>query len=636
MPTAPGMKKPAVARDPWLEALSSASIQAHWARHPTDDVAFIVTERQLVLDTDTPESTAALYELERQHGVEPALVVTTRRGEHHYFAVKEDVFVKSDAHSGELHPERIDVKASRSMVNLPDGGVRKVKHRSVEHATQLTEVGQDFVDAIFAHNGRPQPRPAPERALPEVRVDEAHLGKVGALLNHISPNCGYQDWVQILMAIEHETEGSEAGLDMADAWSAQGDDYPGRREIETKWKSFSREVANPVTIGTLIKLAKDSGADVAQIMGDAFQVVETEIIQPAAQLEEVQDEEGGTPLDQFSLLGRSELLLSALVANVYVLGRLAQLGQATFFFAAPGTGKTLITLFLLLECLRLGRISGRKTYYFNMDDNPAGLFAKQQFADEYGFHMIAEGYRGFRVSALLQMLDRMAQDGSAKNTIIILDTVKKFVNVMDKRDCSLFMAAVRRFVMKGGTVIGLAHTNKKPGDDGKSIYAGVSDIRDDADCAYVIDQVEGGAETNERFVTCRNIKPRGNNALSATYAYTLNRDLPYADILLSVREVEPGRVPKPKSGSNGASEASVIDVIKACIAEGFCTKMKLAVEAARRAGVSRAYAAEVMDRQAGEDPLQHSWCFTPGGPRGAYVYRLLARPPADPSEEPEG
>jgi hypothetical protein len=132
-------------------------------------------------------------------------------------------------------------------------------------------------------------------------------------------------------------------------------------------------------------------------------------------------------------------------------------------------------------------------------------------------------------------------------------------------------------------------------------------------------------------VTFRNIKPRGNNALSATYAYTLDRSLSYADILLSVREVEADRVPKPRAGVEATSQASIIEVIKSCITEGICTKTKLAHELMARTRISRVRAFEMIDRHNGDDPLKHLWCWT-NGPRGAQVYRLhegsTASPPA--------
>jgi len=97
-----------------------------------------------------------------------------------------------------------------------------------------------------------------------------------AILDRISPDCVYDEWSRVAMAIFHETQGSDEGLALFDRWSSKGKKYKGIREIETKWRSFSLDVANPVKIGTLIKMAKDAGADVAAIMGasEAFEVCE--------------------------------------------------------------------------------------------------------------------------------------------------------------------------------------------------------------------------------------------------------------------------------------------------------------------------------------------------------------------------
>jgi len=379
----------------------------------------------------------------------------------------------------------------------------------------------------------------------------------------------------------------------------------------------------------------EGGGEIGLIMDDAFEVLSTptEILDPDGKSQEAREE--GTPLDQYSLRGRLEQLKREMVAAIFVLGRLALLGQITFIFAAPGTGKTLIVFYLLLESLRRGIISGKRVYYVNMDDNLQGLHDKTEIAEEYGFHVIAEGHRSFKASVLMATLEKMTKDGSARNSIIIVDTTKKIVNVMDKKESSLIMSTFRRFSMKGGTIIGLAHTNKKRGDDGKSVYAGTSDLRDDADCTYVVDEVDGGYETNEKFVNFENTKRRGNNTLDVTYAYALDGDISYADRLLSVREVESERLSPIKQANGQGSEASVIEVIRTCIAERFSTKMKLATEVGKRAGISRAEAGKIIDRHTGDDPLKHHWCFTVGA-RGSHVYCLLGPPDAEPPETGAG
>jgi len=90
IPILPGTKKPAVRRDPWLNELGDKTINEYWLLNPDNDVAFIVNESILVLDTDSPEATAALYALEKKYGISPCLIIKTSRGEHHYVRLEAD------------------------------------------------------------------------------------------------------------------------------------------------------------------------------------------------------------------------------------------------------------------------------------------------------------------------------------------------------------------------------------------------------------------------------------------------------------------------------------------------------------------------------------------------------------------
>jgi len=97
-----------------------------------------------------------------------------------------------------------------------------------------------------AATGKPSTAPAP--AL-EGRA------KVESALAFISPECGYDDWIHIGMAICSEL-GTGAG-DVFDAWSAKSAKYPGSAQVATHWKSF--EPGKGVTGATIFKLAMDAG-----------------------------------------------------------------------------------------------------------------------------------------------------------------------------------------------------------------------------------------------------------------------------------------------------------------------------------------------------------------------------------------
>ena len=71
------------------------------------------------------------------------------------------------------------------------------------------------------------------------------------LLRAIPPDCSYDEWIRVGMALKHEGE----SVDVWDQWSAGGFKYkPG--ECQKKWKSFNR---NDVTGGTLYFIAANYG-----------------------------------------------------------------------------------------------------------------------------------------------------------------------------------------------------------------------------------------------------------------------------------------------------------------------------------------------------------------------------------------
>lgn len=81
------------------------------------------------------------------------------------------------------------------------------------------------------------------------------LTKIAELLAHIDPDVGYDEWIRVLMVIFHETDGDEAGFQLADYWSSQGYKYKGEKDVRAKWRYFKPHIANPVKMGTLVRMA---------------------------------------------------------------------------------------------------------------------------------------------------------------------------------------------------------------------------------------------------------------------------------------------------------------------------------------------------------------------------------------------
>lgn len=71
------------------------------------------------------------------------------------------------------------------------------------------------------------------------------------MLNHIPPDCSYDEWLKVGMALKHEG----ADVSVWDSWSRGGSKYK-QGECERKWRTFRR---NDVTGGTLFHIAVQYG-----------------------------------------------------------------------------------------------------------------------------------------------------------------------------------------------------------------------------------------------------------------------------------------------------------------------------------------------------------------------------------------
>jgi len=643
IPVAPGGKSTVVSWDPWLADLSEEKIQTYWHLHPDHEIGFIVGDSLVVFDADCTDAIAALTKMEWEHGCVPNQVHKTSRGEHHLFRMAPGAWAKISGH-GASPDQMIDVKTGRTMVILPPSTGKSVMISEAETVDDLVEASQAFIDAVFAHKGQAAPRPPEPMYEPRPRVEPSSetVTKLSNLLKHIDASCDRETWLRVLIAIFNETGGSEEGFELANSWSGTGSNYRGRGDVTTAWRSFRLDLARPITIGTLINMVKAKGLDWQQIV-DPFDVVEetstqptepiAEVIEPVEVVEDVagppvmQSEAaepskgGGTILDKFSLTGMSAELEKAAVEQVSILGEVALQGQATAWYAEPNSGKTLLALKLLVESIEAKRVDPATAYYLNLDDTSMGLYEKVVISEEYGFNMITEGYKDFSANEFIGHIRELIEKDQAKGTIIILDTLKKFAEIMKKDKCKDFGIDIRNFVLKGGTLLALAHTNKNK-RDGKLVPDGTNDIPADFDCVYVIDTVSHDNGTGEKVVEFENRKNRGNVAYRAAYGYSTRREIDYTALLLSVRHVDIDQLAPIRQAEQLRCDAELIGVAVACIGEGINSKMLLAKAISERSGVSRNAALSLIDRYTGSDPSLHRWQCKRGA-HGKMAYELL-------------
>jgi len=418
-------------------------------------------------------------------------------------------------------------------------------------------------------------------------------------------------------------------------------DEPGQKHGKMVFSELSK-VANSVALQDLVKIwpdcpekgdisdFMDAGCDMKLIGLDSSLELNSK---PISALEK---------LRAMSATNRVNEMKKKMLNDVFVLKHLAILGQWTVFYAAPGTGKTLLTIWLLVEALNEEKVNPSDVFYVNLDDTYSGGVLKAEIAKEYGFNMIINGDEGARPALILELMDALVLEGDAMGKVLILDTLKKFTDTMDKKASSDFGEKIRNFVAVGGTVICLAHTNKRRNSDGKPIPQGTSDIVDDADCAYILDAGNGGElsvgrKSGLNMIEFENIKSRGRVASKAYFEFTINDSLSeempkqnYHDLLKTVRRVSQSEVDESHAVMNKHAQLikdqEVISEIIEVIKSEEINKTYLIKRLVEETVFSKKRIKSVLDRRTGDDYNQgHRWELIIGD-NNKHTYFPLKKP----------
>ena len=338
-----------------------------------------------------------------------------------------------------------------------------------------------------------------------------------------------------------------------------------------------------------------------------------------------------TALDRlhgFSITGNSQSMRQQMLDDVFVLQDIAILGQWTTLYASPNTGKTLLTLWLLGEALSELKVDGHYVFYVNADDSFKGTVEKTELAEQTGFHMITPNLNGFMSSHIPEMMVQLAVTGEAKGVVIILDTLKKFTDLMHKRESSEFGRISREFISAGGTLICLAHTNKHRASDGKPIYGGTSDISDDCDCVYILDKLDGRMFEDEIAVEFVNVKARGDIAERVSFSYAKKHGQSYAELIDSVKRIDDGKMEELRLSAELTrqleEDEDVIAYVRKAINQAVTSKTDIVKLVADETGHSHAKVRKVLAERTGTMySLGHRWCVEIGA-HNKNTYSILA------------
>jgi putative DNA primase/helicase len=249
----------------WGATTDVDQIKQDWAKWPNANVGIVTGPESgiWVLDADTLDAHGAdgvgrLEGWEREHGKIPDTVLakTPSGGLHYYFRYPVGTEIRTSAGKVALG---VDIRGAGGIVLAPpsvkpDGNAYRWLHPPVMY--EVKDCPKWLLQKVLASQASKNAVTGP-RPIFASGTDEVH-----ALLSHIPADCGYENWLTVLMALHDRFGGSPEGCNIADQWSAQGASYsPG--EVQTKWKSFTHD--GGIRWEAIPALARSYGADLRVI-----------------------------------------------------------------------------------------------------------------------------------------------------------------------------------------------------------------------------------------------------------------------------------------------------------------------------------------------------------------------------------
>ena len=341
-----------------------------------------------------------------------------------------------------------------------------------QEAVDLHELLQDW--GIIEQHQLQEPKPAPPSQSFDfsqlgARLEDSDIDRAIKALHHISPDCDYDQWIELGQALH--TEFGEAGLGPWMTWSMAGQKFAGTKDIEVHWKSFHQ--GKGVGIGTLFKHAKDCGWEPPTKQTERKSAVEdfaAVINQAQAQAPVAADAPQGWPERQLSI-GQIRPI-RYMVKGFWAHSFMVLAGQ-------PGIGKTtaVISLCMVMAGLKakdceLTATKKRKTIIVTEDSDQVER-TLTGYARHYGIkaNLLSEWFviidaKRSNVKDLL-MLAHNVINHTIDNIrpLLVLDTANATMDIDNENDNSevgAYIAALKQtiYIQLDTPVCIITHTNK--------------------------------------------------------------------------------------------------------------------------------------------------------------------------------
>ena len=198
-----------------------------------------------------------------------------------------------------------------------------------------------------------------------------------------------------------------------------------------------------------------------------------------------------SPRDRLSALTVQEDYVAMIGNETWLFRNLIIKNQIVVIIAKSGGGKTTINFDFVAPWII--EHHGMSAYYFDLDSAASDHTRMLQRAQEMGpkFKWVNPLTHGKGSDELMEILkDFVASGERLDDSVIWFDTMKKFVDMLDKKSVKPFFNLMRQLAALGATVVLLAHANKYRGADGNLVFEGVNDVQADADAMIFLERIK--------------------------------------------------------------------------------------------------------------------------------------------------
>lgn len=312
-------------------------------------------------------------------------------------------------------------------------------------------------------------------------VDDSHILRI---LANLPNDLHYEDWVNVGMAIHHETGGE--GFELWDSWSQGSPKYGSREYNEDRWRSFGKRTDRPFTLRGVMHLAGINPNGPAS--ADEFEIIADAPADPKVKP------------NRFPVLSADEFANRP--APAWLIKHVLPKAELVVLYGASGSGKTFMALDMAGSIARGIDWRGKKTkagrvVYIAAEGaggfrNRIQAYATQHNVDlaDLNIGVINAAPNFMQRTDALEVMSAIKSAGGAD--VIVIDTFAQVMpggNENAGEDMGTVLAHCKGLHKGTGAVVILVHHSGKDSSKGARGWSG---LRAAADAELEVVRAPGG------------------------------------------------------------------------------------------------------------------------------------------------